>query len=90
MKASIKAAAKRGDMGTARMLAKEIVSSRRAVSRLHKSKAHMNSVVMQMQNQLGQQGVLGTMRKSSEVMHAMNWLVRSRMFMRYYVLYSYR
>ena len=53
MKQSIKQAAKRGDTATAKLLAKEIVRSRKAVSRLHTSKAQMNSVVMQMQNQMG-------------------------------------
>jgi len=53
VKQSIKQAAKRGDMGTAKLLAKEIVRSRKAVARLHTSKAQMNSVVMQMQNQMG-------------------------------------
>ena len=56
MKQSIKQAAKRGDMSTAKLLAKEIVRSRKAVSRLHTSKAQMNSVVMQMQNQMGAPG----------------------------------
>ena len=58
MKQSIKQAAKRGDMSTAKLLAKEIVRSRKAVSRLHTSKAQMNSVVMQMQNQMGACGCL--------------------------------
>lgn len=56
VKQSIKQAAKRGDMSTAKLLAKEIVRSRKAVSRLHTSKAQMNSVVMQMQNQMGAPG----------------------------------
>lgn len=53
MKKSIKDAAKRGDTGTCKMLAKEVVRSRKAVNRMHTSKAQMNSVVMQMENQLG-------------------------------------
>ena len=55
MKKSIKDAAKRGDTQTCKMLAKEVVRSRKAVSRMHTSKAQMNSVVMQMENQLGAQ-----------------------------------
>ena len=47
VKNSIKQAAKKGDMSSAKMLAKEVVRSRKAVSRLHTSKAHMSSVVMQ-------------------------------------------
>ena len=53
VKRSIKAAAKRGDVGNAKTLAKEIVRSRKAVNRLHTSKAQMNSVMMQMENQMG-------------------------------------
>ena len=53
IKKSIKDAAKRGDTATAKLLAKEVVRSRRAVNRMHTSKAQMNSVVMQMENQLG-------------------------------------
>ena len=53
MKNSIKQAGKRGDLSTAKMLAKEIVRSRKAVLRLHATKAQMNSVVMQMEQQLG-------------------------------------
>ena len=55
VKKSVKDAAKRGDTGTAKMLAKEIVRSRKATTRLHTSKAQMNSVVMQMENQMGEQ-----------------------------------
>jgi len=54
VKQSIKAAAKRNDMSSCKQLAKEIARSRKAVARLHTSKAQMNSVVMQMQNQLGE------------------------------------
>ncbi len=53
VKKSIKDAAKRGDTQTCKMLAKEVVRSRKAVTRMHTSKAQMNSVVMQMENQLG-------------------------------------
>ena len=56
MKQSVKQAVKRGDTSTAKMLAKEIVRSRKATARLYTSKAQMNSVVMQMQNQLGAPG----------------------------------
>jgi len=76
VKRSIKAAAKRGDIGNAKTLAKEIVRSRKAVNRLHTSKAQMNSVMMQMENQMAQQKVTGHMTKSTEVMRMMNKLTR--------------
>jgi division protein CdvB (Snf7/Vps24/ESCRT-III family) len=53
-----------------------ILRSRKAVARLHTSKAQMNSVVMQMQNQLSQQKLMGTLSKSSDIMKAMNRLVK--------------
>ena len=56
VKQSVKQAVKRGDTSTAKMLAKEIVRSRKATARLYTSKAQMNSVVMQMQNQMGAPG----------------------------------
>lgn len=76
VKKSIKDAAKRGDTSTAKMMAKEIVRSRKAVNRLHTSKAQMNSVVMQMENQYAQQKVTGHMQKSAEVMKMMNKLTK--------------
>ena len=58
MKQSVKAAVKRGDVSNAKMLAKELVRSRKATNRMHTSKARMNSVMMQMENQLGAPGAL--------------------------------
>ena len=55
MKKSIKDAAKRGNTDVAKILAKELIQSRKAVSKLYASKAQMNSVVMSMQQQLGEQ-----------------------------------
>lgn len=73
---SIKAAAKRGDTGTCKTLAREVVHSRRAVSRMHTSKAQMNSVMMQMENQMAQQKLTGHMAKSTDVMKMMNRLTK--------------
>ena len=52
VKKSIKDAAKKGQMDVAKILAKEMVQSRKAVSKLYASKAQLNSVSMQMQQQL--------------------------------------
>lgn len=52
VKKSIKEAAKKGQTDVAKILAKELVQSRKAVSKLYASKAHMNSVMMSMQQQL--------------------------------------
>lgn len=48
---SLKEAAKKGNKDVCRILAKEIVNSRKAVRKLHAAKATMNSVSMQMKNQ---------------------------------------
>lgn len=53
VKRSLKEAAKRGDADVCKILAKEIVASRKAVNRIHTSKAHINSVQMSMNHQLG-------------------------------------
>ena len=53
MKGEVKKAAKRGDQDVAKTLAREIVRSRKACNRLHVSKTQLNSVMMQMENQLG-------------------------------------
>jgi division protein CdvB (Snf7/Vps24/ESCRT-III family) len=52
-KAEIKLLSKKGDQASARVLARELVRSRRAVDRIHTSKAQLNSVSMQLTNQLG-------------------------------------
>ena len=49
----IKDAAKKGSLDAAKILAKEMVQSHRAVNKLYASKAHLNSVSMQMDHQLG-------------------------------------
>lgn len=52
VKKSIKEAAKKGQNDVAKILAKELVQSRKAVGKLYASKAQMNSVIMTMQQQL--------------------------------------
>src|SRR3990167_8225051 len=48
----IRNAAKRNDKVSAKTLAKEIVHSRKAKDKLYCAKAHLNSVVMQLQSNL--------------------------------------
>lgn len=52
VKRSLKQAAQKGDRDTCIILAKEIVNARKAINRIYTSKAHLNSVQMQMKNQL--------------------------------------
>lgn len=53
VKRSIKDAAKKGDKDVCRILAKEIINSRKAINKMYASKAQLNSVEMSMKNQLG-------------------------------------
>jgi charged multivesicular body protein 3 len=59
-----------------RMLAKQILHSRKAVNRLITTQTQMNSVCMQLQNQMSQIKVMGSLAKSTEVMSQMNSLAK--------------
>ncbi|KAH8295040.1 hypothetical protein KR018_006287 [Drosophila ironensis] len=76
VKRSLKQAAQKNDRDTCIILAKEIVNARKAVGRIYTSKAHLNSIQMQMKNQLATLRVAGSLQKSTEVMQAMQSLVR--------------
>lgn len=76
VKRTLKQAAAKGDKDTCKILAKEIVHSRKATNRIYMSKAHLNSVQLQMKNQLATLRVAGALEKSTEVMTAMQNLVK--------------
>lgn len=76
IKRSIKELAKKGDKENARKLAGDLVHSRQAKSRIYTTKAHINSVVMQMQQQVAQLRVMGALQKSTKIMQSMARLVR--------------
>ncbi|XP_077411534.1 charged multivesicular body protein 3 isoform X1 [Vanacampus margaritifer] len=76
VKKSIKDAAKKGQRDVCVILAKEMVQSKRAVTKLYSSKAHLNSVTLSMKNQLSLLRVAGSLQKSTEVMKAMQNLVK--------------
>lgn len=76
VKRSIKEAAKKGEKDVCVILAKEMIHSKRAVTKLYASKAHMNSVQLSMKNQLGLLRVSGSLQKSTEVMKAMQNLIK--------------
>jgi charged multivesicular body protein 3 len=52
------------------------VRSRKAKDRLHTSKAQLNSVLMQLQQQLAQVKIAGSLQKSSDIMRMVNGLVK--------------
>ncbi|KAF5892549.1 charged multivesicular body protein 3 [Clarias magur] len=76
VKRSIKDAAKKGQKDVCIILAKEMIQSKRAVNKLYASKAQMNSVLLSMKNQLSVLRMAGALQKSTEVMKAMQNLVK--------------
>lgn len=76
VKRSMKEAAQKNDRDTCTILAKEVIRARKAVTRIYTSKAHLSSVQLQMKNQLAILRVAGSLQKSTEVMAAMQSLVR--------------
>jgi len=73
---SLKEAAKKGDKDVCVILAKEIVNARKSINKIYAAKANMNSVSMQMKNQLAIVKVAGALQSSTEVMQAMQQLVK--------------
>jgi len=79
IKASIKQLAKKGDkqnLASAKILAKELIRSRKAKENIYKSKAQLNSVSMQLQQNLSMMKIAGVMQKSTQIMSAMNNLIK--------------
>jgi len=76
VKREIKAAAKRGDLSSAKTLAKELVRSKKAKERIAMSKAQLNSVQMQLSQNLATYKMAGTLKKSADIMTMMNNLIR--------------
>ncbi|XP_039256410.1 charged multivesicular body protein 3-like [Styela clava] len=76
VKRSMKMAAKKNEMDVCKVLAKEIIQSRKAVGRIYTAKANISSIEMTMKNQAALVRVSGAMEKSTEVMKAMQSLVK--------------
>jgi len=64
------------NLASAKVLAKEILLSRKATERLYKSKTQLSSVGMQLTEQLSMMKLSGIMARSTQVMAAMNNLVK--------------
>eukprot|EP01121_Diplochlamys_sp_Union-15-3_P000323 TRINITY_DN10304_c0_g1_i1.p1 TRINITY_DN10304_c0_g1~~TRINITY_DN10304_c0_g1_i1.p1 ORF type:complete len:214 (+),score=54.22 TRINITY_DN10304_c0_g1_i1:66-707(+) len=64
------------NINSARNMAKEIIRSRKAIERLHESKAHLNSVSLQLQQNLSTYKLAGCLKKSTEIMASMNRLIK--------------
>ncbi|ONK56985.1 uncharacterized protein A4U43_C10F15360 [Asparagus officinalis] len=74
---AIKDAAKRNDMASAKILAKEIVRSRHAVNRLYENKAQLNSISMHLGELVATARTVGHLSKSAEVMKLVNNLMKA-------------
>lgn len=71
----LKAAAKRNDREVCLILAKELIRSKKAKSRLHAAKSHINSISMIIQEQMATVKMAGSLQRSTEVMKSMQSLV---------------
>lgn len=76
IKKALKEAAKKGEKDVCVILAKDVVHARKAINKIYTSKTHISSVQMQMKNQLATLRVAGSLKKSTEVMNAMQTLIR--------------
>ncbi|KAF6208733.1 hypothetical protein GE061_014472 [Apolygus lucorum] len=77
VKKSLKEAAKKGDKDVCIILAKEVLRARKAISKIYTTKTHLNSIQMQMKNQLSTLRVCGSLQKSTEVMQSMQRLIKT-------------
>ncbi|BES96445.1 unnamed protein product [Nesidiocoris tenuis] len=77
VKKSLKEAAKKGDKDVCIILAKEVIRANKAINKIHNTKTHLNSIQMQMKNQLSTLRVCGSLQKSTEVMQSMQRLVKT-------------
>lgn len=71
----LKAAAKKGDRDVCLILAKELIRSKKAKSRIHVAKSQINSISMVIQEQMATVKMAGSLQKSTEVMKSMQNLI---------------
>lgn len=72
----IKQVAKRNDAKSARLLATELYKAKKQKQRLHRSKAQLNSVGMQIDEAFALRKIEGTMKTSTGILKDMNSLIR--------------
>ncbi|EKM80094.1 hypothetical protein AGABI1DRAFT_127772 [Agaricus bisporus var. burnettii JB137-S8] len=73
---TVKQLAMKGDVKSARMLAKEVVRSSRQKDNLSVSKARLGSISTQLAQQLAMAKVTGSLQKSTEIMKLSNSLIK--------------
>ncbi|KAG9390466.1 Snf7 [Carpediemonas membranifera] len=76
VKGEIRKAAQSNDLEIAKILAKEVARTEKAVERLYVSKSHVNSVMLSIQQAFATSRMVGAMESSSEVMEHMTSLVK--------------
>ncbi|CAL8094801.1 unnamed protein product [Calicophoron daubneyi] len=72
----IKKRAKAGNLDEAKIIAKELVNSRKAVSRLYAAGAHMDCLISELNCQAAANRMAGAIKDSTGVMKAMSALVK--------------
>ncbi|KAF8640143.1 hypothetical protein AX17_001379 [Amanita inopinata Kibby_2008] len=73
---SVKQLAGKGDVTSARILAREVVRSNKQKDRLSVSKARLGSINTQLVQQMAMAKVTGSLQKSTEIMRLSNALIR--------------
>ncbi|KAI0053556.1 vacuolar sorting protein Vps24 [Auriscalpium vulgare] len=73
---TVKQLAKKGDVKSARILAREVVRSDKQKDRLSVSKARLGSIGNQLSQQLAMAKVTGSLQKSTEIMKLSNSLIK--------------
>jgi len=73
---SVKQLATKGDVKSARILAKEVVRSNKQKDRLSVSKARLGSIGTQLSQQMAMIKVTGSLQKSTEIMKLSNALIK--------------
>ncbi|KAJ8481758.1 hypothetical protein ONZ51_g5771 [Trametes cubensis] len=73
---TVKQLAKKGDVKSARIMAREVVRSHKQMDRLSVSKARLGSIGNQLQQQLAMVKVTGALQKSTEIMKLSNALIK--------------
>jgi len=76
VKLSLKEAAKKGDADVCKILAKELLNSRKAIARILSGQAQLNSIQLQLNAQVANIKVSGAIQKSTEVLSCMNNLMK--------------
>lgn len=76
VKREVKLAAKQGNIKGAQLLAKELVRSRKAKDRMFTTRTQLNSVQMELANQIATMKLADNLKMSTSVMKHMNALVK--------------